>query len=86
MDFDDQMRRYFGTADLTSLPPPALESGLERMAVDFGMETNQGHRFALWTLMHMLGAAPDLNLAFKTEADRNAARDFMDLLDKMPEE
>ena len=86
MDFDDQMRRYFGTADLTTLPAAAVESGLERMAVDFGMETDRGRRFALWTLMHMLGRAPALDVAFKTDEDRNAARDFLDLLDKMPEE
>jgi len=27
----------------------------------------------------MLGAAPDLDVAFKDEADRDAARNFMDL-------
>lgn len=86
MDFDDQMRRYFGTADITALPAAGLEAGLERMAVDFGMETDRGRRFALWTLMHMLGRAPALDVAFKSEEDRNAARDFMDLLDQVPEE
>ena len=29
--------------------------------------------------MHMLGAVPDLDVAFKDEADREAARNFMDL-------
>lgn len=32
--------------------------------------------------MHMFGAAPDLDVAFTDEADRNAARDFMDMLDR----
>jgi hypothetical protein len=32
--------------------------------------------------MHMLNAAPDLDVAFKDEKDRNAARDFMDLIDR----
>jgi len=45
-----------------------------------------GRRFALWTLMHMFGAAPDLDVAFKDEADRSAARDFMDMIDRMQEE
>ena len=50
------------------------------MRVDFGMETDRGRRFALWTLMHLLGGAPDLDVAFADEADREAARDFMDLM------
>lgn len=81
MDLDDQLRRYFGTEDLTTLTPPALDAGVERMQVDFGMETDQGRRFALWALMHMFGAAPDLDVAFESEEDRNSARDFMDMLE-----
>lgn len=82
MDFDDQLRRYFATADLAAITPAAMSAGIERMAVDFGMEKDRGRRFALWTLMHMFGAAPDLDVAFADEADRNAARDFMDLMDR----
>lgn len=79
MDFDDQLRRYFGSADLASIPPAAIEAGVERMRVDFGLERDRARRFALWALMHMLGAAPDLDVAFEDEADREAARTFMDL-------
>lgn len=79
MDLDDQLRRYFGTGDFGAIGPTALESGIERMKVDFGLETDRGNRFALWALMHMLGAAPDLDVAFKDEIDREAARNFMDL-------
>ena len=82
MDLDDQLRRYFGTGDLGAVVPAALEAGIERMKVDFGLETDRGNRFALWALMHMLGAAPDLDVAFKDERDRDAARDFMDLADR----
>ena len=82
MDFDDQLRRYFGTADLSSLPPPAIAAGIERMQVDLGLETDRGRRFALWALLHMLGAAPDLDVAFEDEADRKAARAFMELAEK----
>ena len=28
MDFDDQLRRYFGTTDLPSIAPAALEAGI----------------------------------------------------------
>ena len=79
MDFDDQLRRYFGSAELASIPPAAIEAGVERMRVDFGLEQDRARRFALWALMHMLGAAPDLDMAFEEEADREAARNFMDL-------
>jgi hypothetical protein len=82
MDYDDQLRRYFGTGDLSSVPPAALEAGIERMRVDLGLETDRRARFALWVLLHMLGAAPDLDVAFKDEADREAARNFMDLADR----
>ena len=79
MDFDDQMRRYFGSADLAALSPPELAAGKERLAVDFGLEKDTGRRFALWALMHILGCAPDLDVAFKDAGEKNAARDFMDL-------
>jgi hypothetical protein len=79
MEFDDLLRRYFGTTDIAAVPPAALGAAVERMAVDLGLETDRGRRFALWALLHMLGAAPDLTVAFKEEADREAARNFMDL-------
>ncbi|HSX56128.1 MAG TPA: hypothetical protein VLG14_12575 [Sphingomonas sp.] len=80
MDFDDQLRRYFGSADLASIPPAAIEAGVERMRVDFGLEKDRSRRFALWAVMHLLGSAPDLDVAFKDDADREAARNFMDMM------
>ena len=85
MDLDDQLRRYFGTSDLARVPPAALAAGIERMGVDLGLETDPGNRFALWALMHMLGAAPDLDAAFKDPREREAARNFMDLADRAGE-
>ena len=79
MDLDDQLRRYFGTADFSAVPPAALEAGIERMKVDLGLEKDRGNRFALWALLHMLGSAPDLDIAFPDALDRETARDFMDL-------
>lgn len=81
MDFDDQLRRYFGTEDLSAIQPGALESGVQRMQVDFGLEKDRDRRFALWTLLYMLGAGPDLDVAFEDEDDRNAGRNFMDFVD-----
>ena len=80
MDFDDQLRRYFGSTDTAALSSEALAAGVERMQVDLGLERDRGRRFALWALLHMLGAAPDLDVVFKEEADREAARNFMDLI------
>jgi hypothetical protein len=85
MDFDDQLRRYFGTTDLAALPSEALAAGIERMQVDLGLEQDRGRRFAMWALLHMLGAAPDLDAAFEDAADRDAARNFMDLTDRSDE-
>jgi hypothetical protein len=84
MDFDDQLRRYFGTTDLPALSPDALAGGIDRMRVEFGLEQDRARRFALWALLHVLGAAPDLDVAFEDAADREAARDFMDLADQAP--
>lgn len=86
MDFDDQLRQYFGTAELAAVPAAALDAGIERMLVDLGLERDRGRRFALWAVLHMLGAAPDLDAAFKDETDREAARNFMDLMDRTDEE
>ena len=80
MEFDDLLRRYFSITDLAEVTPEVLEAGTEHMLVDFGLERDRGKRFALWSLLCMLGAAPALDVAFKHEADREAARNFMDLL------
>jgi hypothetical protein len=79
MNFDDQLHRYFGTADLATLSPDALSDGTDRIRVDLGLERDRNRRFALWALLHILGNAPDLDIAFEDEADREAARNFMDM-------
>ena len=80
MNLDDQIHRYFGTSNLASVPPEALNAGIEHMKVDLGLTRDRGERFALWALLHTLGSAPDLDVAFKSEEDREAARNFMDLI------
>ena len=80
MDFDDLLRRYFGTAEIAAITPAAREAGVDKLRVDFGLETERDRRFALWALLYMLGQAPDLDVAFKDDADREAARNLMDLL------
>lgn len=80
MTFDDQLQRYFGTTDLATLSPDVLTAGIDRMKVDLGLETDRARRFALWALLFTLGEAPDLDVAFEDEADREAARNLMDLM------
>lgn len=80
MDFDDLLRRYFGTADLSEVTPAVQAAGVDRLRVDLGLEKDRDRRFALWSLLHALGQAPDLEVAFENDADREAARNLMDLI------
>ena len=80
MNFDDQVRRYFGTSNLAEVAPAALEAGIEHMLVDLGLAKARGERFALWALLHTLGASPDLDAVFADPEEREAARTFMDLM------
>ena len=81
MDLDDLLQRYFGSSDLAEASPAMQEAGIDRLRVDFGLETDRSTRFALWSLLYMLGHAPDLDIAFEEAADRDAARNLMDLLE-----
>lgn len=76
------MRRYFATAELADVSPAALQAGIEHMLVDLGLEKDGRRRFALWSLLFMLGAAPELEATFKDPADRDAARDFMAMMER----
>lgn len=78
MDFDQLLVRFFGTADISDLEESALVAGVDRLRLQFGLERDRGRRFALWSLMYLLGVAPDLDVAFEEAEDREAARDFMD--------
>ncbi|WP_407925595.1 hypothetical protein [Erythrobacter rubeus] len=72
--------RYFGTTELGEVQVDAIPAATDRMLVDLGLEKDRGKRFGLWSLLYMLDAAPDLDVAFEDEADREAARNFMDLV------
>lgn len=82
MDFDLLLVRFCGTADIDTLDPARLTEGFNLIQVQFGIERDEGRRFALWCLMYMLGIAPDLDVAFEHEEEREAARDFMDMADR----
>ncbi len=76
MEFDDQMRRFFGTDDLGAVSPEAMASGVERMQVEFGLETDKGRKFAMWSLLYMLGSAPDLDVAFRASRLKSESAGF----------
>jgi hypothetical protein len=76
MNLDDQIRRYFGTSNLASVPPAALSAGMEHMKVDLGLTKDRGERFALWALLHTLDRVL-IWMSHLNEADREAARNFM---------
>jgi hypothetical protein len=80
MNFDDQIRRYFGTSNLDQVAPAALDAGIEHLLVDLGLAKDRAERFALWALLHTLGASPDLDAVFENPEERDAARNFMDLM------
>lgn len=82
MDFDRLVEQFFGTADIDRLSSEQLLAGTERLRLQFGLERDGSRRFALWSLMYMLGVAPDLEAAFDEEDDRKAAREFMDMADR----
>ena len=82
MDFDQLLVGFFGTDEIAELSPEQLALGLDRLRLQLGLERDDGRRFALWCLAYMLGAAPELDVVFKDEADREAARDFMDTVDR----
>jgi hypothetical protein len=76
MDFDALLHHFFGTTEIDDLAPDAIEAGAERVRIAFGTETEPGRRFALWTLLHALGDAPDPATAFKDARLRLAAEDY----------
>lgn len=80
MDLDGLLNHYFGTSDLAEASPAVQAAGIDRLRVDFGLESDRSRRFALWSLLFMLGQSPDLDVAFEEESDREAARNLMDLL------
>lgn len=80
MDLDHLLNQYFGTSLLAEVSPAVQAAGIDRLQVDLGLETDRSRRFALWSLLYMLGQAPDLDVTFSEKSDQEAARNLMDLL------
>jgi hypothetical protein len=51
--------------------------------VDLGLVRDRPRRFALWALILTLGASTDLGVAFNDPADRDAARDLMETVERL---
>ena len=86
MQFEDLLYQYFGTRSLDQLTEASRLDGVEKMQVDLGLSRDRGQRFALWSVLYLLDAAPDLDVAFPDPDDRDAARNFMDLMARAVEE
>lgn len=82
MDFDQLILRTFGSSDLSAIPHDRLLAGVEKLRTQLDEEDDEEDRFAIWCLLYMLGAAPDVEDAFDDEADRDAARDFVASIDQ----
>jgi hypothetical protein len=82
LEFDQLLVRFFGSEDITTLDTDQLVHGVERLRLQFGLERDRGRRFALWCLMFMLGVAPSVSDAFEDADDRDAARDFMETVER----
>lgn len=79
LTFEDQLERYFGTRDPSGIAPHAVASAMERMAVDLGLATDAGERFAIWCMLFMFGNAPDIDETFAERAERDLARQFIEM-------
>jgi len=73
MGLDALLQHYFGTDDLDRLTESEVESGCQKVEIAFATERDPGRRFALWVVLHTLGAAPDPARAFKGAQERAAA-------------
>ena len=78
------LQHYFGTTDLDTLDEARFELGVERLGTAFWTEGEAGRRFALWSLLHGLGAAPDPATAFKNPRERDAALAYARAADRAP--
>jgi hypothetical protein len=78
MDLDVLLLHYFGTDAPEALDEETLAAGVDRLALDFGVERSPERRFALWVLLDGFGAAPLPADAFEDPAQRDAANRYLD--------
>ena len=76
MDLDAISQHFFGTTDIDTLSPEALEAGRERVSIAFGTERDAGRRFALWAVLRATGVAPAPHVAFKDAREIRAAEAY----------
>lgn len=74
MDLDAISHHFFGTTEIDTLGPEALEAGRDRVSLAFGTEREPGRRFALWAVLRATGDAPDPVRAFKDPREQRAAQ------------
>ncbi len=85
MDLDAISHHLFGTTDIDTLDPDALQAGRDRLSLAFGTERESGRRFALWTVLRATGEAPAPHLAFKDPREQRAAEMYASMLSQSDE-
>ncbi|KQN32795.1 hypothetical protein [Sphingomonas sp. Leaf38] len=80
MDLDSISQHFFGTTDIDTLDPHALEVGRDRVSLAFGTEREPGRRFALWAVLRATGEAPAPAVAFENAHERRAAEAYAHLM------
>lgn len=75
VDLDALILHFFGAEDPSTLTEAEFELGIERLRIAFGMESEPGRKFGLWTLMEGLGIAPFPADAFPKHPQLRAAAD-----------
>lgn len=76
MDLDAISQHFFGTTDIDTLAPDAIEEGRDRVSIAFGTEREPGRRFALWAVLRATGEAPAPHVAFEDPRERRAAETY----------
>ena len=85
MDLDAISHHLFGTTDIDTLDPDALQAGRDRLSLAFGTEREPGRRFALWAVLRATGEAPAPHLAFKDPREQRAAEVYARVLSQSDE-
>lgn len=80
MDLDGLLLHYLGVDEPSRATPQGLAEARQRISLDFGLERDAGRRFALWSLLAVLGDPPDPRDAFEDAKSRDAAFAFSRLL------
>ena len=73
MELDALLEHFFGTDDPGTLTQTAFAQGIDQLKISFAVECEPSRKFALWSLLETLGAAPPPAIAFPKHPQLKAA-------------